>query len=274
VPFGGETGSGQRSEGKSAMIRNPVVDALLSRKSIRKYRTEQPSDEVLLTIVRAGQQAPFAYQLCSLLLARHPEKNPYGAPLLFTVCVDAHKLELVMAQRGWHMVSNDLSLLVLGMQDAALVAENMVIAAESLGLGSCFLGAAPYYAEEIAQEYKLPQRVFPLVQLVMGYPAETPPARPRYPTEFTLFEDEYPHLDAEAVRKAMKSMDEAYLMEGYYRRLDAKIPLDDRQDEFTYDSYSWTEHISRKAGQWEASPQVILEQFAKRGFYIQGLGTR
>src|SRR5690606_13558808 len=64
--------------------------------------------------------------------------------LLFTICVDAHKLELIMAQRGWKMVTNDLSLLVLGIQDAALVAENMVIAAESLGLGSCFLGAAPY----------------------------------------------------------------------------------------------------------------------------------
>ena len=256
------------------MLSNPVIDTLLNRKSIRKYKAEQPSDEVLLTIVRAGQQAPFAYQLCSLLLARHPEKNPYGAPLLFMVCVDAHKLELIMAQRGWRMVSNDLSLLVLGIQDAALVAENMVIAAESLGLGSCFLGAAPYYADEIAQEYKLPPRVFPLVQLVMGYPAETRPAHPRYPIEFTLFEDEYPLLDPEAVRKAMKVMDEGYLKEGYYRRLDAKIPLEEgRQDEFTYDSYSWTEHISRKAGQWEASPQRILEQFARCGFHIPGQST-
>jgi len=256
------------------MIRNPVVDSLLNRRSIRKYRAEQPADEVLSTIVRAGQQAPFAYQLCSLLLARHPENNPYGAPLLFTFCVDAHKLELVMAQRHWHIVSNDFSLLVLGIQDAALVAENMVIAAESLGLGSCFLGAAPYYAEEIAQEYKLPQRVFPLVQLVMGYPDEAPPARPRYPAAFTLFEDEYPHLDTDAIRDAMKPMDEGYLMEGYYRRLDAKIRLeDDRQDGFTYDNYSWTEHISRKAGQWDASPQEILEQFAKRGFHFQGHGA-
>ena len=257
------------------MLSNPVIDTLLNRKSIRKYKAEQPSDEVLLTIVRAGQQAPFAYQLCSLLLARHPEKNPYGAPLLFTICVDAHKLELIMAQRGWRMVSNDLSLLVLGIQDAALVAENMVIAAESLGLGSCFLGAAPYYADEIAQEYKLPPRVFPLVQLVMGYPAETCPAHPRYPIEFTLFEDEYPPLDPEVVRKAMKAMDEGYLREGYYRRLDAKIPLEEgRQDEFTYDSYSWTEHISRKAGQWEASPRRILEQFARCGFHIPGYSPR
>ncbi len=252
----------------------PVIEALLARKSIRKYTHEQPSDEVVRSIVRAGQQAPFAYQMCSVLLSRRGRKKPFGAPLLFTICVDAHKLELIMAQRGWHTVTNDLSLLVLGIQDAALVAENMVIAAESLGLGSCFLGAAPYLADEIAREYKLPPRVFPLVQLVMGYPAEAPPPRPRYPLEFTLFEDEYPQLDAAAVEEAMRAMDEYYLREGYYRQLDAKIALDDgRQDGFTYDNYSWTEHISRKAGQWEASPERILRQFAGRGFHIPGLGN-
>ena len=45
------------------MIHNPVIDTLLNRKSIRKFTAEQPSEEVLQTIVRAGQQAPFAYQL-------------------------------------------------------------------------------------------------------------------------------------------------------------------------------------------------------------------
>jgi hypothetical protein len=108
----------------------------------------------------------------------------------------------------------------------------------------------------------------------MGYPAEAPPTRPRYPLEFTLFEDEYPQLDTPAVQEAMKAMDDYYLKKGYYRQLDAKILLDDgRQDEFTYDSYSWTEHISRKAGQWEASPERILRQFAKCGFLIPGHGT-
>jgi nitroreductase len=45
----------------------------------------------------------------------------------------------------------------------------------SLGLGSCFLGAAPYRAQEITEAYNLLERVFPLVQLAMGYPAENPP---------------------------------------------------------------------------------------------------
>ncbi len=253
------------------MSTNPVLDTMLNRKSIRKYRAEQPADEVVETIVRAGQQAPFAYQMCSVLLKRHAGRNPFHAPLLFTICVDAHRHELVMAQRGWAVVSNDLSLLLFGLQDAALLSENMVIAAESLGLGSCFLGWAPYIADKIAAEYKLPLRVFPLVQLAMGYPAEERPPRPRYPLAFTLFEDEYPALDAAAVQEAMRVMGEGYLAQDYYRRQRAKIPLaGERRETFTYDTYSWTEHISRKAGQWHALPQEILEQFAQRGFHIPG----
>ncbi len=253
------------------MMNNAVIEAMLNRKSIRKYRDESPSDEVIQTIVRAGQQAPFAYQLCSLLLSRHQAENPFHAPLLFTVCVDSHRLELIMARRNWCMVTNDLSLLLFGIQDAALMAENMVMGAESLGLGSCFLGGAPYRARKIAQQYELPPRVFPIVQLAMGYPAEDPQPRPRYPLEFTLFEDKYPRFDEETIRNAMREMDEGYLAQGYYRRLDAKIPLEgDRTENYTFDNYGWTEHISRKAGQWLASPKELLEQFAECGFHIPG----
>ena len=91
------------------MSTNPVIDAMLNRKSIRKYKEDQPSDDVLAAVVRAGQQAPFAMQLCSLLLSRNRKKNPFHAPLLFTVCVDSHRHEKVMAKRGWKMVMNDLS---------------------------------------------------------------------------------------------------------------------------------------------------------------------
>ena len=149
------------------------------------------------------------------------------------------------------------------------MAENMVIAAESLGMGSCFLGASPYIADEIARQYKLPPRVFPLVQLVMGYPAENPPPRPRYPISFSLFEDTYPEFTEDEIDLAMRQMDEGYLAQDYYRKGKSKIRLgSERQETFTYDNYSWTEHISRKWGQWYASPQELLSQLAQRGFII------
>jgi nitroreductase len=250
------------------MLTNPIIETMLNRKSIRRYIAEMPGDDVISTVVRAGQQAPFASQLGSLLLSRNLDKNPFNAPLLFTVCVDAHRWELIMERRNWHMVINDHKLLLIGMQDAALMAENMVIAAESLGMGSCFLGNAPYRSKQIIEQYNLPKRVFPMVQLAMGYPAENPPPRPRYPLEFTLFEDQYPEFSEELISESMAQMDEGYLAQDYYRSNKAKIPLQgDRQETFTLENYSWTEHISRKWGQL-VHPDTLLEQYQNCGFQI------
>ena len=249
------------------MLSNPVLDAIMRRKSIRSYTHEQPSDEVVEAIVRAGQQAPFAAQLGSLLLKRDVEKNPFKAPLLFTICVDIHRMEIVMAARGWQRQMSDISALLLGIQDASYMAENMVLAAESLGLGSCFLGAAPYYADRIIEDYELPEKVFPFVQLTMGFPAEDAQPRPRYPMDFALFEDRYPRFDADQIERAMTVMDEGYLSQEYYRKLNAKIPLQEgKQESFSFDDYSWTEHISRKLGQWGKDPREILAPLAKCGF--------
>src|SRR5512135_3205004 len=102
-------------------MENPVIQTMLNHRSVRKYTAQKPTDEILHTIVRAGQQAPFASQLYSVLLTR--KKAPFGAPLWFTICVDLHKVERFMQVRGWEIVSNDLSLLVFGIQDASLMAE-------------------------------------------------------------------------------------------------------------------------------------------------------
>lgn len=253
------------------MIHNPVIDTMLQRKSIRAFRPEHPTQEMLETVVRAGQQAPFAYQLGSLLLSRDIERNPWQAPWYFIVCVDSYRFEQIMERRGWRLASNDLSLLVLGIQDAALMAENMVIAAESLDLGSCFVGAVPYFAKDIIEQYHLPCRIFPLVGLAMGYPAQDPPVRPRYPLEFSLFEDEYPQFNEELIQSAMQTMDAGYLAQDYYRRANYIIPLNgSRPETHTFENYSWTEHISRKLGLWQKSPRSILAALRRCGFNIPG----
>ena len=177
-----------------------------------------------------------------------------------------------MQLRGWEMASNDLSLLILGIQDASLMAENMVIAAESLGLASSFQGAVPFNAEKVIQQFKLPPRVFPLVGLGMGYPASNPPTRPRYPLELCLFEEEYPQFTPQMVQDAMQVMDDSYLAQDYYRKANYIIPLDGvKEEQFTFDNYSWTEHISRKLGLWQRSPQGILKSLEKCGFNIPSL---
>ena len=256
------------------MLTNPILENLLQRKSTRKYTDEMPSDEIIHTIVRAGQQAPFAFQMGSLLLSRRRARHPFKAPLLFTLLVDSHRHELVMRRRGWELATNDLSLLFFGIQDAAYMAENMVTAAESLGLGSCFIGNAPYRSEAIIAEYKLPKRVFPIVQLVMGYPAEERPVRPRYPLDFCLFEGEYPQISEDQIQSAMQQMDEGYIAQDYYKRVNLMIDLEEGQEEtHNFETYGWTEHISRKTGQWLRTPEDLTSQLEKCGFDVSGSET-
>ncbi|HVP35908.1 MAG TPA: nitroreductase family protein [Terriglobales bacterium] len=251
------------------MKENQVIRTLLNHKSIRRFKPKSPTMETIRTIVRAGQQAPFSSQVYSVLLSRNLRRNPFKAPLLFTICIDFHKLQLIMKKKNWELVSSDLFCLLMGIQDASLMAENMSVAAESLGLGICFLGNTPLIATAIAKEYKLPKRVFPLTQIAMGYPAENPPTRPRYPLEFVLFEKEYPKFWEKDIKAAMKKMDQGYLAQNYYRKINFRVPLEKgRKEKFTFDNYSWTEHISRKWGQWNPSPKKLLEQLSRCGFDI------
>lgn len=253
------------------MIDNPVIQAMMNRKSIRNYKEERPSAEVIETVVRAGQQAPFAMQLGSVLLAPEGAKNPFNAPLFFLILFDCHRYEKIMAARGWTMEMDDLSLLIFGIQDASYMAQNMVIAAESLGMGSCYLGVYPFIASTMQKRYNLPDRIYPVVGLTMGYPAEDPPVRPRYPREFHLFEGSYPELTAEMVATAMQEMDEGYLAQDYYRKDNIMIPLKGTKEEtFTYDTYSWTEHISRKGALY--TEMKMRPSFEKVGFTIPAGG--
>ncbi|MCX6091800.1 MAG: nitroreductase family protein [Candidatus Bipolaricaulota bacterium] len=251
------------------MKSNPVLGLLMRRASVREFTPDVPSDEVLETIVQAAQQAPFAAQMGSLVLRRDREKNPFHAPLLFTVCADVHRLELVLARRGWKRVTSDAAILVFALQDAAYMAENLVIAGEALGLGSCYLGNAAFAAEEIAREYDLPEHVFPFVQLAVGYPVAAPIPRPRYPVPFTLHEDRYREPSDDEVTAAMAAMDDGYIAQDYYR--DYAIPLEGgRAETFTRQSYSWTEHMGRKWGQWLRDPEALLSALRACGFDVNG----
>ena len=253
------------------MITNPTIEVLMNRKSVRRFTNRKITRDELEAIVRAGQQAPFASQLYSVLYSTE-RPIAYDAPAWFVVCVDAYKLERFMKLRGWSIVTNDLTLLLLGMQDAAYMAQNMVTTAESLGIGSCFLGAVSSSAVRVRtlrERFALPGRVLPMVELVMGYPDEEFPPRPRYPLAFTLFENKYPELSDKDVREAMKAMDDGYLKQEYYKRNGVKIELEDgRQDCYTFDDYSWTEHISRKWGQWAESPNELLDALRECGFSL------
>jgi FMN reductase (NADPH) len=247
------------------MLSNPVIETLMNRRSVRRFSEKDPGQDVVETVVRAGQQAPFAAQMGSLILSRQRKTNPFHAPLLFTVCADVHRLEKVIEKRGWKRVSGDGAILLFAIQDAAYMAQNMVIAAESLEMASCYLGSAPFAARQLVGAYALPPHVYPIVQLAMGYPEEDSKPRPRYPISFTLFEERYPSFEERDLDEAMRVMDEGYLAQDYYR--DFRVPLEEgREETYTRETYSWTEHMGRKWGQWLKDPKEFHDGLSACGF--------
>ncbi len=213
------------------MLTNLTIKTLMNHRSIREYTDEIPSEEMVETIVKAGQQAAFAGQLGSIIISREKDKHPFGAPLYFIICVDIHRMQKVMEKRNWKMISSDAAMLLFGLQDASYMAQNLVIAAESLGLGTCYLGFVPFMAEKLILEYDLPKKVLPMVGITVGYPAENPLVRPRYSLDFSCFEGKYPQLSNKQIEKAMKQMDEGYLAQDYYQDGKLMITLDNGHEE-------------------------------------------
>ncbi|MGI6344533.1 MAG: nitroreductase family protein [Bacillota bacterium] len=236
---------------------NEVIEAILSHASIRQFTDQDVPDQLIEAVARAGQQAPFTGQMYACIYTRDQARRErvarlFGpmimrAPIFMLYCLDFRKLEKFIASKGRVNTASDMMMLFLGIQDVAYFAQNMVLAAESLGLGTCFLGSAPHFDTELREIFQLPERVYPVVGMVLGYPAEAPAPRPRIPTRFVLHQDVYHDLSESEVEEALSVMDAGLIREGYYARLNAKIRKPEAgEDDVGYDRYGWGEHISRK----------------------------
>ena len=246
---------------------NETINLMLKHRSIRSYTDQTPTTEQIDMILKAGQQAAFAGQLGSVIISKDKKKNPFGAPLYFVICVDINRMEKVMQKRGWEMKSCDSSMLLFGMQDASYLAQNLVLAAESLGLGTCYLGFVPFQTDANLKRFNLPPRVFPMVGISVGYPKENPPVLPRYPQGFACFEEKYPDFTDEQISIAMDKMDEGYLAQNYYNDGKLMIKLENKAETYDAKTYSWTEHISRKWGQWLDDENEMKDMMKEYGFY-------
>ena len=256
-----------------------IFSIMHDRRSIRKFTDKKVTKEVLEQILTAGFRAPFAAQLCSIVYTSDKEKMKMlkgigiypTTQVLMIFFVDYDRMEKIIRARGYENIFDDGMSLWLGIQDATLVIENVILSAEALGLGSVLLGVIPQRADIVSEVFNVPQRVFPVVGLCLGYPdpsVETE-IRPRYPLKYSAFEDEYKALDETAVKECMKSMDEGYVTQGYYIKNKAKIPLPDgKEDDIDYDKYSWSEHISRKHLREGWGDDPLINVIRRHGFKI------
>ena len=259
----------------SIPITTDIFQIINERRSIRTFRDKPIPDDVLKKIIEAGLKAPFAAQLCSIIYTKDKEKAKAleiftypTAPVTLVFFVDVNRLEKIMRARGHEYTHDDMMSLWLGIQDVSLIVENLTLAAEAMGLGSVLLGVAPIRAEKIAEVFKVPERVFPVVGMSLGYPdlSDETEVRPRFPLQQSAFEDEYRDHSEEDIRNCIEKMDSGYIAQGYYIKKKIKIPLGDREDNVGYDKYSWSEHISRKFRHRRWVEYPLLSILKEQGF--------
>ena len=200
---------------------NQVMEVLLKRKSVRAYEERGIEPEVRAEILKATLRAPTAgnLMLYSILdvtdqsikdrLAITCDNQPFiaRAPMVWIFLADyqrwydyflASGVEELCAQRDMSMMKPEEGDLFLACSDALIAAQNAVVAAESLGVGSCYIGDIIEQYETHKDMFNLPQYVFPVCMLVFGYPTQQQKDReltPRFDEKFIVFENQYRQLE-------------------------------------------------------------------------------
>ncbi|MDD2343285.1 MAG: oxygen-insensitive NADPH nitroreductase, partial [Tolumonas sp.] len=109
--------------------------------------------------------------------------------LLFCADFNRHKQIVSDAKTGF------VEQLLIGATDAAMMGQNALVAAESLGLGGVYIGAVRNHPAEIGELLGLPELVIPLFGLCLGYPAQDPEVKPRLPRALVVHENRYQPLN-------------------------------------------------------------------------------
>ncbi|MEM4756001.1 MAG: nitroreductase family protein [Candidatus Woesearchaeota archaeon] len=164
-------------------IGNPTLEYLRNRRSIRKYKDIPLDWEIIGELLYAGRDAPSAGNLQArkfIVITDQAKRKAVAeacfhqywiatAPLLIVIVAEPEKLARFYGVRGERFYS---------IQECAVAAQNIIIAAQSLGLGSCFVSA--FDEEDLRAVLKIPQFSRPQVVVTIGYPDEIVPEPPKY----------------------------------------------------------------------------------------------
>jgi nitroreductase len=193
-------------------------DILLDRRTIRKYSSENIDDKLLNELLVMGCRASTTgnMQVYSIIITRDEQmkkelsplhfnqKMITEAPVVLTFCADFNRFNkwclLRNAEPGY---DNFLSFFTSAI-DALLVAQTVCIAAESKGLGICYLGTTTYNANKIIDLLKLPRGVVPVTTVTLGWPSEKPEQVDRLPLDAVIHKEFYRDYSGEEIEKYYK----------------------------------------------------------------------
>lgn len=191
---------------------NQTIRSLFDRKSVRVFTDRQITPEEKSLILQSAAQAPTAgnQQLYTIIdvtdqaikdtLVKTCDNQPFiaTAKMVLIFCADCKKWYDAFRFAGCEPRDPGVGDLALAISDATIAAQNAVVAAESLGIGSCYIGDIMENCEAHRELLHLPKYVFPCCMLVFGFPTEQQKNRPkplRSPMDSIVHENRYHEMD-------------------------------------------------------------------------------
>jgi FMN reductase [NAD(P)H] len=249
---GGPTGEGTAD---SEFIRR-----VLSRKTVRRYSDVIPSDS-LLDLLVAGALSTSAksdFQQASILRVSDPlQRAAIGklfpsmpwievSPVFFIFLGDARRLQQIGELRGKPVHNGTLEGFFNASVDAALAMQTMILCAESVGLGVCPISVVRNEIDKVAAILGLPDLVFPVAGLCLGYPQAEGYVSLRLPRRVTTHRDRYDDSELPGA------------IDDYDRRRDAShaIPREQQRSNAEFgeaEFYGWSEDKARQAAKAEGA---------------------
>lgn len=192
------------------------MQTINTRRSIRRYQDKDVNNTLLTQLIEEAErtQTMGNLQLYSVVVTRSEElkaklapahfNQPMvtGAPVVLTFCADYRRTTLWAEQRqATPGYDNPLSF-VNAMTDALLFCQTFCNLAEEEGLGCCFLGTTVYQPQSIIDTLQLPELVFPVATITLGWPNENPPLSDRLPVSTIIHEETFHDYSAADIDKA------------------------------------------------------------------------
>lgn len=239
-----------------------VTDLLQSHRSIRTFKNLPIDQSIVEELIRSGQSAATSsfIQACTVIQVASGEKREKiaelagnqnyvaKAPVFLVFCADMHRHQLACEMHNRPMKSGYTEQFLTASVDCALFAQNVVIGAESLGLGICYIGALRNEIAAVSSLLDLPDLVFPVFGLCLGYPDQNPEVKPRLPLSLTLKQNSY--SQDKTLNQADK--DDIAALEAYDQQIRAYYKSRTSAQKET----GWTEQISGML-QKEARPHMM-----------------
>jgi nitroreductase len=241
----------------------PFVEQVLQRKTVRRYTAQVPAQPLLdlLTAAALSASSKSDFQQASLLRVLDPgiraaigalfPAMPWilTAPVFYVFLGDAQRLQRIGELRGKPVDNGTLEGFFNAAVDAALALQTFILAAESVGLGCCPISVIRNRIDTIAPLLGLPDRVFPVAGLCVGYPLEAGHVSLRLPRAVTMHTDRYDDGDDATL---------AALLDHYDQARHARHALAPGQQRSTArfgvaDFYGWSEDKARQAAEPEGA---------------------